>query len=391
MFFTVAATNRFVSLTEAIGNGFSDVASYRAIADAFPHFPESVTMFHHAQRLFFPYIIGMISYVSGISIYLSFLSVTIVSLIATLYVTDRILSFYNVSTPLYCLCMALLIFNPYVFRSYLTSPGMITDLLFLFGTSVIILGLIRNNRFILAVGCITAVLARQTTVVFIPAFFLWLFISETFRSKHFNSKLIFISVLSFIIIFLYKLTGFFASFFGGENINYLQLFSLIVYLRTSLPDLHGAGIIYFFMNLISRDIISLIIPIAVLVPEMLLHRKDSELLKQLCLMVSLALLIMLQPVMNGNPESATRLVSFAAIPLVSAIALISDKAHSLKFMTYKHAGFMCLLCYIASFHHYYSIIRAVLPSFVNYQFAALYFSTAAVIFIVLRSTRQHIN
>jgi hypothetical protein len=379
MFFSVVITNRFVGFEEVVMNGFSDVNSYTAIAKAFPHLPKSVAMFHHAQRLFFPYIIGMISYVSGMSLYTSFMVFTIIFLLASLYVIDGILRFYNVSEPLYAVCMALVIFNPYVIRQYLLAPGMITDLMFFFGTAVIISGLIRKSIFMLVSGSIVAILARQTALVFIPGFFVWIFISGNFSDRSLKNKIFNFTVISVIIILLYKITDVFASKFGGLNINLQHIFSTIPYLKYAFAQLHGSAFFYFFINIILRESISLIISIAVLVLAIALCWKDGKLLKQLSLMILFALLIMLQPVMNANPESATRLVSFAIIAIVSAIA----QATALKHLTSKTAFFVCLLCFIASGHHYYSSVRFVLPSFANYQFAALHFTTAAIIFIVL--------
>ncbi|MBF0519834.1 MAG: hypothetical protein HQK92_08935 [Nitrospirae bacterium] len=383
MFFSVLITNRYVDFDNAIMNGFSDISYYTNIAKASPHLTKSFTSFHHAQRFFFPYIIGMISRTTGVPLYASFMIFTVTSILATLYVMDRILIFYSLNAVGYALCMAMIIFNPYVCRLYLICPGMITDLMFLFGTSIVILGLVKDSPLILLTGSVVAILARQTAVVFMPGFFIWLAVSEGFESKKFKNKFFIYALVSVVIVLLYKITGAVASMFGDKNVNLQHIYSLITYLMTLIPTLKGVEIIYFFVNLIARDTFSLTVSAAVLVPLGLFCRRDAKLPKDFWLMILFALLIMFQPVMNGHPSDATRLVSYAVIPLVTATAIISDFLPQLKLMANKRAFVLCLLCYIGSFHHYYSLVHLVIPSFSNYQFAVLHYVVVAAIFAVL--------
>ncbi|MBF0521229.1 MAG: hypothetical protein HQK92_16075 [Nitrospirae bacterium] len=383
MFFSVLITNRYVDFDNAIVNGFSDISYYTNIAKASPNLTKYFTSFHHAQRFFFPYIIGMISHTTGVPLYASFMIFTVTFLLATLYVMDRILIFYNLNAAGYALCMAMIIFNPYIFRLYLFSPGMITDLMFLFGTSVVILGLIKDSPLILLTGSVVAILARQTAVVFMPGFFIWLAVSEGFESKKFKNKFFIYALVSVVIVLLYKITGAVASMFGDKNVNLQHIYSLITYLMTLIPTLKGVEIIYFFVNLIARDTFSLTLSAAVLVPLAVFCRGDAKLPEDFWLMILFALLIMFQPVMNGHPSDATRLVSYAVIPLVTAAAILSGHVPQLKLMANTRIFFLCLLCYISSFHHYYSLAHLIIPSFSNNQFALLHYVVVAAIFALL--------
>ncbi|QWR78177.1 hypothetical protein [Candidatus Magnetomonas plexicatena] len=381
MFFSVLVTNRYVDFENAIMNGFSDVSYYTNIAKAFPHLTKSFTTYHHAQRFFFPYIIGMISHITGISLYASFMIFAVTFLLATLCVMDRIL--YSVNGAVYALCMALIIFNPYIFRLYLFCPGMITDLMFLFGTSVIILGLVKDSTYILLTGSVVAILARQTAVMFMPGFFIWLAVSENFGTEKFKKKLFRFTLVSVAIVLLYKITGYVASIFGGDNMNLQHLCSLIPYIKASIHNLKRIDIIYFFVNLIVRDTFSLTLSVAVLIPIVIFCRRNVKLPKESWLMILFAMLIMFQPVMNGFPNDATRLVSYAVIPLITAAAIVSGSVPPLKLMTNTLILFLCLLCYIGSFHHHYSRVHLVFPSFSNSQFALLHYVVVAVVFTVL--------
>ena len=69
----------------------------------------------------------------------------------------------------YSLCMALVLLNPYALRPYAIAPGMLTDLVFVLGLALSLLGLRTWRTGLVALGAATSILGRQTELLVLPA------------------------------------------------------------------------------------------------------------------------------------------------------------------------------------------------------------------------------
>ncbi len=158
------------------------------------------------ERFILPYIIGLISKSSGLDLFLTY---KIFSFIAFLYLTflfTRILRNINLNTSTIIISVSLIVFNPYLFRYFLSIPTMIGDLIFMISSILILEGLLKKEKPKIFYGFIVSLISRQNGIIF--------FISFLISKLIFRNKSIFtiIDIIYFLIIsiLIYSINTFYA-------------------------------------------------------------------------------------------------------------------------------------------------------------------------------------
>ncbi|MCS6808244.1 MAG: hypothetical protein RML40_03490 [Bacteroidota bacterium] len=209
---TLLLTNRWLTYSEGIDIlKASDTRSYMTIAQAAPHFPalapDALLPTNHAVRFVVPYLVGVCSHAIGIPCEQGFLAATLCFFSLIVWTTHRILQHLQLTDSQYMLAMALLIFNPYMFRYYLAVPAMVNDLVFVAGLGYILLGLVQGSQqggfSTVVVGSLIAVLGRQNMLVILPALAVWLIRGTQWQSDTLTKPLLRSTLLIASVIALY--------------------------------------------------------------------------------------------------------------------------------------------------------------------------------------------
>ena len=113
------------------------------------------------ERFMIPYIIGLISKSTGLDLFFTY---KISSVIAFLYLTFlfiKILRNINLNTNTIIISVSLIVFNPYLFRYFLSVPTMIGDLIFMIASLLILEGLLKKEKPKIFYGFVISLISRH--------------------------------------------------------------------------------------------------------------------------------------------------------------------------------------------------------------------------------------
>ena len=213
-------TNMHVPLDFAIRRmeGAFDVMDYKALATKPVSELQDMNL-EHRQRFVIPSLIGWLSRKTHLSLDLVFTLGTLLTLLTMLWVLMEIFREFRISQTTQLISVFLVLFNPHLFRFYIAYPGVIVDAVFLLGTALAVLGLVRGKIWIVIPGFLIAGLGRQTTFLLLPAVWLWVFGGESWKSFSRSRKIWSAMLVSFSTLALYGATAWFLGedLIGSEN------------------------------------------------------------------------------------------------------------------------------------------------------------------------------
>jgi len=182
-----------------------DGYQYFLISRNAPFFAQDI-QYIKGERFILPYLIGLISKSTGLDLFLTY---KISSVIAFLYLTflfTRILKNIDLSRNTIIISVSLIMFNPYLFRYFLSIPTMVGDLIFMISSLLILEGLLKKEKSKIFYGFIISLISRQNGIIF--------FISFLISKLIFRNKSIFtvIDIIYFLIIsiLIYSINTFYA-------------------------------------------------------------------------------------------------------------------------------------------------------------------------------------
>ena len=128
------ATNTYFSYEQSLISGGADGLSYFEISKFAPKLSEIPLQPIHAERFFFPYLIGLLNKIFFIEIYSLYQIFVIIIIVLINYVLVRILKNMGVNSFNLLFSITLLNFNPYLTRYYISNPLILNDLIFMLGS-----------------------------------------------------------------------------------------------------------------------------------------------------------------------------------------------------------------------------------------------------------------
>ncbi len=340
-------TNSYFNYEDSLIFGGADGFSYYEISKFAPKLSSTGIQPIHAERFFFPYIIGILSKITSIEIYLLYrILVIILILLINKYFIDI---FFQFNKNIYFILLSLLIinFNPYLTRFYIAVPLIINDLFFIYGSLLTISGLKNENKKIFFIGLIVSSFARQSAA----AVCLVIFALRIIQKKRFFLKLYDIN-LSFIIFLLIYFLGYIYSslipvtvprseqylitIFGLfiENKSFKELFIFFVWPFLSF----GPIIIYFFL----------------IIKKNLINFKTNKNLN--LYLIFFIFLIVMQPIFQGLYVSGKNIIRLTtlAYPAVLVYFLINSKSQTFSKMIFI---IFLIIFFIWSSHPTFSIFN----------------------------------
>jgi hypothetical protein len=360
----------FISGFTTFGQG--DTNSYREIALFAPDIPDHVMHYHHAQRFFLPYFLGVVSKIFGLPLEPMFRVVNLALLFAIAFVFYRTLRKLNLPKGwLATICM-LVLFNPYVSRYYLSFHFMANSLLFVFGFLLICRGFIFDLKKDVFLGLAIAAFGRQTALLLLPAVWFWYYLFCYRKDKIIHS--IFMLILgSLSVLLLYIAGGQFASALGGKNINFSTMTGIFGSFQNF--NLQEAFALFEFCV---RGIMAHIWLVSLFIAWYLLAGKP-KLGTKVWLLILISVSVCIQPFMGGPNVTGDNLVRLFALSnlgfaLAFAMALQNKKGElSRRFLVSVFA-----LGLIGSMHHQWSLAGKILHA-TPLEFAISFYAVTILI------------
>lgn len=338
-------------------------ASYEKISVSAPVFPEDSLVRHHAQRFFWPFLIGSISHFSSIkmeSIYRIGLIIFYGLLILGFLYSLRALS---TDPETWIWSLMILVLNPYFFRYYWIVPGMLPDVAFMCFSTWLAGFAIRKKSIPMLLCFAGALMSRQTAVFLLPALLFWVWCDRTSYRSFFLRA----AALVFTFAFVYLGINYLVSSFSEPDNNVGILFSLLSYIQGQEASLFA------ILELLARVIVPLSLPLGLFLFFSLLKRPD----KFSIFLILGVLGVAAQPILGGpivTGKNAGRLASLGLPWMILAISTVGITFPRGRSKAILFLGFLAL----ASLHHLYSR-----PALLNQNIFVLVHLLAACLVVLL--------
>lgn len=167
--FFLLITNAYYTYSDSLIYGGSDGRFYIKISEAFPGIANDIE-YIKGERFFFPYLIGGVSKLFLLEIFLVYRIFVLFLIGLILFFLHQCLKKNKNSNFYILISLSFLIFNPYIFRFYLAVPTIINDLFFMFSTVLIAHGFINENKKNIFLGFAISILSRQNAIFFLISF-----------------------------------------------------------------------------------------------------------------------------------------------------------------------------------------------------------------------------
>ncbi|MAV56518.1 MAG: hypothetical protein CMI79_03190 [Candidatus Pelagibacter sp.] len=219
-------TNEFYTYEETLKINQYDGRSYFKIS-IFPFDFANNIPFHHAQRFYLPFIIGVLANIFEIDNFLLFRLICLFTILIVILIHIRLINRLKINFKDSIISTTLIFLNPYLFRYFISVPTMINDLYFILALYVFLYAVLINHKFLL-LSLIISLISRQTGL-----FILIGFLYFCYNKKYYQTLFIglFISCFIFFLSNYYAqnssisgfnfdhLVGFFKSIFFEDEIN----------------------------------------------------------------------------------------------------------------------------------------------------------------------------
>ncbi len=330
----------------------SDVSgSYEKMAAAAPAFPSEPIDYHHAQRFVTPYIVGLVSQLTGGAYSSWFLALTLCLQAVVLACVGRLTYKLGLSRSLSTACILLLALNPYAIRYSLIVPGMAQDVVFVAGMACALAGLVEARLALVLIGLGVSAIGRQTAVLLLPAVAWWIIHGAGWKGESRTFKTMALATTCSLTVGLYVLTSVLAARFGTESRNTEHLVAIFGWMASGTFSWGSLGLHFLRLFIPFWSVASLLFVIRTL-------SKDS-LPIEFWFSAFMAACIALQPFLAGpdiTGANGSRLAALGLVPATLALAYAMNMSR-IHLVSGRLAS-VILLCWlmIGSLHHKYTII-----------------------------------
>ena len=342
-YFLLYITNTHFDFNGTIINGAADGQYYHSIAEAYPDVVQKKISPIHAERFLFPYLIGFLSNLFNINIFLSFKITTVLLLIGINIYLIKFFKFSKINEELILILLIILNLNPYFTRFYISNPTIITDLTFIFGFVFLSYSILRKNFLLFLIGYSIALFSRQSGVCIFVSFLIYKFFFD--KEKNIKEILvtIILSIIIFYLVFLYRSN----TKDVGDNASdqYSMLFSL---LTTN----------YDFKNLI----IFLLLPLLSFFPLIFFiifnfNYKNYSVNKYDIFFILCIVLLIAQPILAGPNVAGKNIIRLTTLAYPAVLFLITNKLKNNFLFKKLNIYFVILIALFFSFHPTFSKIK----------------------------------
>lgn len=375
----VLLTNRFEDAPTDPTFVQGDSLSYLAMAEAVPGLPSDSIGFQYAQRIAIPYVLGGIKRLVPVPPHRLFQAAVVLLQLAILFLVCRLLARLGLQRNQALIVIAVLVFNPWAFRFYLTYPEMVNDVGFVAGLALVLDGLLKGSGPAVLSGQLLASLSRQTGLLLLPMTLLWIARGTApWSTLPRGTRLAWCTAAAAIAAGVYLTTGQIASLFAGPSDNGAHLVGLIDW---AINDFDTPTLIIFGARMVVAPALALV----------LLHgvarRRHGSTGPTMVLWCG-TLCLWAQPLIAGpaiTAGSGPRLVALGLLPLVLILAIRLRESGAFAPDQSWRVGATLALLAMGSFHHQFA---AVLPGLDRLMFGMTYATVCVGILLLTPTQRQ---
>lgn len=209
-------TNTFYTFDQTLILNQHDGLSYMNIANSSYNFSQETLHYHHAQRFYLPYLIGLIGNTLNVDNYHVFRVFVYLSIMTVIIFHSLIIFESKCSLKSAIIVSSLVFLNPYLIRFFISVPTMINDIFFLAAVYIFIYGLFKKNFYII-LGTILSLISRQTGLFLFIGCIFYLYKNKMFR------EILYVFVFFILILFL---SNFYAQNTSVSGFNFKHLWGL---------------------------------------------------------------------------------------------------------------------------------------------------------------------
>ncbi len=332
-------TTKYLSLNDIIHIASQwDVISYTEIAKYAPNLPydnENI-MKHISQRFFLPYFAGLISFYTGIQIFLIFKILTFLFILIFVFVIYLCLNKSDLSFENKILFFSLLCLNPYIIRHHIFQPVQAHDmLLFSFAIIVSYLIIFNKNKLILFFSTFPIFLRQSSIALFIGSLLLLI-----------KNKKYFLSLILIIIFFtFFKYITYISNIISTDSFNLRYAYGILFYNFSEIDKL----IKFLLLPLVS------FFPLIIFIFSKIKKNYDK---KTILILLFMCAMMVGQPILAGPDYSGRNVVRIATLcyPILLTLLFYAFNPSYLTSRKYLYYPFIFCL-FVWSLHPTFSIIN----------------------------------
>ena len=325
--------------------GGADGFYYMQIAKSSPYFTETKITLHYAQRFLLPYIIGLISKLSGFDLFFVFKLTSFITLIILSFTLVKIIKIFTKDKFYQIIILNLVLLNPYISRFYISVPTVINDLFFLTTTALISLVIIKKKNILYIFYSCLSLTARQTGVVFLISAISNLIVFK--RKSIINLKLLIIMIIGYYIFF--SLIIFYSKNSSNTNFDYTHINGIFFYLINKFNILN-------LINFISLPFLSYGLLLLFIFFFLKLKKNFSTNKQKIFIIFLSILLIISQPILAGPELTGRNIIRLSTLAYVLVISLLTFIYREKKILNNYKILFI-IIQIICSFHPTFSILK----------------------------------
>lgn len=342
-------TNSYFSYSEALHYGAADGYFYNIISENFPKFPQEEINYHYAQRFLIPYFVGFLSKILSLNTFLVFRIVTILLILFIVLLFIKINKQLKIKPEIIFISIIILILHPYLFRFYLATSTIITDLFFILSFLGIIISIIKKNKINFYLFTFISLISRQTSFAFlISIVFIFILKKNKFLKK--SDLFLILSINIIVFLSINVLTSYMTT---NKNFPYETLTGIIYYLFFNFNFINFSTFIFFaifgFFSLILYYFI---------------YRKPQKkfLFNEINIFILISsIIIIMQPIMGGPIITGKNVIRLTILCLPAILILINSYVkiklnHTIKIFV--------IFLFLFSLHPTFSNIKYFLKLFV---------------------------
>lgn len=343
-------TNSYFSYSESLHYGAADGYFYNTISENFPKFPKEEVNYHYAQRFLIPYFVGFLSKILSANTFLVFRIVTILLILFILLLFIKINKQLKIKPEITFISVTILVLHPYLFRFYLATSTIITDLFFIFSFLGIIISIIKKNKINLYLFIFISLISRQTSLAFLISI-IFIFILK--KNKFLRNKDLFLILFMSIIVFF--------------SINLLASYMTT---NKTFPYQAVTGIIYYlffnfnFINFFTFIFFSTFgFFLLVLYYLFFKQPKKKILYNEINIFILISsIIIILQPIMGGPIITGKNVLRLTILCLPAILILMNSYVEIKSNLTKK---IFIIFIFLFSLHPTFSNIKSFFKLFVS--------------------------
>lgn len=345
------ATNRWVG-----GKWDGDVNFYERIAAAAPGRPDGPIGSAYSARFGVHWFVGVFSDATGLGLHGSYRVVALLALLGTVFAASRLMGAATAQRGVALVGLMAFVFAPYAgLRETHFTPGGVQDIVFVLGTAVVLLGLVRGRVPLVLAGAALTIAGRQSGLFVAGATVLWILVGSGWRERPRRERL---AAAVGVVVLTAAIYATVLAITKPFTIHYAPD-SLADTVIGSPPSAHD------MLSHLGRCAIALVLPAAGLATLFVLLRRGGVRIRSLPREIWLSLLmaavvigepVVVSPDFPGFAFNEQRLVGIGILPVALALALTLDVAvrHRLVAVRRPWLAGVAALLFLGSLHHVFT-------------------------------------